>query len=189
MLMLAEAHFNHVFPDQDCRLHLADIREIDDKFNGSLFDLAISHSNFLNLFPADQLTMVLSGVSRLLRPGGIWVTDFCELSGELEEIDELVDLDNPTGVLRRRGRLVSGEGEYEVHWSGKNIDMTERYWLKNARAIMRSASKVGFHLIGRYEWSPNGASSKSTNESIEQLISVFSRGWEDGHERTENMED
>jgi SAM-dependent methyltransferase len=190
MINFAENHIRKNCPDRVCQLIQADIREIGEKNYDRQFDLAVSHFNFLNLFSADQLTPVFKGVWSLLRPGGAWMTDFCELTGELEDIQCSESTRKSEYCIRYSERFYSEEGIVEIRWVGEQFDMIERYWLKNTLAIRRSAEEVGFHVIFIKKRCLNKQSQSLNSDTfIHQLITIFVKSSGNGHPEPKNLED
>jgi SAM-dependent methyltransferase len=174
MLELAEQHFHKSCPGTVCPFYKVDICEIDNQSDIPQCELAVSHFNFLNLFAPEQLTSVFAGVKKLLRPGGIWVTDFCEAEGILEDFDESFVLNSSDQSLNRSRRYVSSGGYHSVRLTSKNIDISEKYWLKNTDSIVASASQLDFELVGCFEWDYQGKFQESVqSDSVRQLLGVF----------------
>jgi len=174
MLKLAREHFRSFCPEVDCPLYQVDIREVDEHKFESQFDIAVSHFNFLNLFAPEQLLDVFIGVRKLLRHGGVWVTDFCQATEILDDFDGEVGVEPSYPPVRRSRRFLQQEGCYAVRLSGKNIDITEKYWLKNLKSIVKAANQLNFKSVGIFEWEPNGGLWESAaKDPVTQLLAVF----------------
>jgi SAM-dependent methyltransferase len=172
MLKEATSYYKRVYQSREIDTYLIDICNVGDISADTLFDIAVSHFNFLNLFSPTQVVMVFNGVKRFLSPGGIWVTDFCEAKEVLEEFDETFLLEDGGDSARRERRR--DEGSYTIRLRGKNIDITERYWLENTDHIISAAKQTGFDLVGCFEWHPNGMlEGNSVGDPIRQLLCIF----------------
>lgn len=187
MLKLSEQYLQSNYLGINCLLYQADICRIEDQVPNAQFDLAVSHFNFLNLFAPEQLSKVFAGVRKLLRVGGIWVSDFSEANTVLENLDEEVALEMPFGNVQRSRRLISEEGCYAVCWLGKNVDFVEKYWLKNTKPIAHAARENGF-LMDCFEWDPNGRLQDIDScNSIHQFLGIFRLTGVDHDKSSQNM--
>ncbi len=191
MVNFAERHLRSNCPHQFYQLIQTDIRDIRDDCNDQEFDLAVSHFNFLNLFSVDQLTPVFKSVWSFLKPGGVWMTDFCEVTGNLGDVEWDDQVRDSSGCVRRREHFRPEEAYLEIYWVGKQIDMIERYWLKNRQAIRQSAKKVGFQqkILNQQQSICGKLDGEHSGALINRLITVFIKSSGHGHSEPKNLED
>jgi SAM-dependent methyltransferase len=152
MLRLADRTFRDA-AGSDCPLLLADIRSRDLP-RVKPFNLAVSHFNFLNLFPPEEREAVFQGVSRLVQPGGVWMTDFAEPVRTPDPVREEVSLEAGGIKLRKLGRFKQEAGCYEQRWRGPQLDARERYWFGLLEGLPPVAARTGWRLLAWRAWRP-----------------------------------
>jgi SAM-dependent methyltransferase len=173
MLKEATSYYKRVCQSGEVDTYLVDICNVRDVSADAPFDIAVSHFNFLNLFSPKQVVKVFTGVKRFLKRGRIWITDFCEAKELLEDFDETFRLESG-GDSARRERRHDQEGSYTIRLRGKDIDITERYWLENTSNITSAAKQTGFDLVGCFEWHPNGMLGETpVGDPVRQLLCIF----------------
>lgn len=160
MLKIAENNFAAAFPGKLCSLYLADIRK-SEQLVGSIhpFDVAVSHFNFLSLFSPNELKAIFHGVYRVVRRGGIWVTDYSSPRHPLPLVRETYDCGSNYGLLRKESRRDSTKELYEQHWIAKDIDISENYWFHFSETYESIAHSEGWLLIETAEWHPENRQS------------------------------
>lgn len=155
--------------------YLADILNPDSLPALPLFDIAVSHFNFLNLFAPEQRETVFRSVSRLVRPGGLWITDFAEPRFPPESVQETISL--PIGVLERKGQYNNLLECYDQHWQSPAFNSLERFWFGHRDAAPSLASQTGWHLCLRKAWQPYApdAAWNEPDDNDEVLVDVYER--------------
>jgi len=176
MLGLAEASF-HQATGRNCQLLLADIRCPDSLPPVRPFDVAVSHFNFLNLFPPSERPDVFTGVAKLVRPGGIWITDFAEPLRPPKNVREIVRLGSGAGALKRLGRFDAALRCYRQRWAGPGIDAVEVYWFGCSEQLSAIADQTGWRLLRRCRWTLGRLVRGQRHEqaTTETLVDIYRR--------------
>jgi hypothetical protein len=139
--------------------------------------VAVSHFNFLNLFPPTERPDVFTGVARLVRPGGIWITDFAEPLRPPKNVRETVQLGSGAGTLKRLGRFDAALQCYKQRWTGPGLDRTEVYWFRCAEQLNGIAERTGWRLVRRCRWTLGRPVPRQRNEhtATETLVDIYRR--------------
>ena len=173
--LLASARERLADKDKQPNIYLADILDPTSLPVLRPFDLAVSHFNFLNLFDQKQREEVFRSVARLVRPGGLWITDFSEPRAIPASVEETIHL--PDGILERKGQFNSQLGCYDQRWEGSVLSCVERFWFGHRGTVPSLALKTGWHLCLRKAWHPytSEAAWHEPGEGDEVFVDVYQR--------------
>ncbi len=171
MLRLAERNFRKA-TRKSCSLFLSDIRRQDSLPSVRAFDLAVSHFNFLNLFPPQEREAVFYGVAKLVRLGGVWITDFAEPLRPPTNVRQTVYVGPGASPLKRVGRFDPARQCYEQRWTGAALDRTEAYWFNSSNQLNNLAERTGWRLVRRCRWTPGR---RIQDADTERLVDIYQR--------------
>ncbi len=172
MLQLAERNFRDAV-GQGCPLFLADIRCVDSLPSIEPVDVAVSHFNFLNLFRPEEREAVFNGVAKLVRLGGVWMTDFPEPLRPPNQIRQTIDLGPEVDVLVQTGCFDPALQCYEQRLAGADVDTTEVYWFNCSNQLKGLAERTGWRFVRRCRWTPRRR--RAQNAEAETLVDVYQR--------------
>jgi SAM-dependent methyltransferase len=176
MLRLTERNFLQA-TGRNCPLFVADIRRQDSLPSVEPFDLAVSHFNFLNLFPPQEREAVFNGVARLVRLGGAWITDFAEPLRPPRNVRQTVDLGPGASPLKRVGRFDPPRQCYEQRWTVGGVDRTEVYWFNCSNQLNNLAERTGWRPVRRCRWTPGRPVGRRWTQDAETdtLVDIYRR--------------
>lgn len=137
----------------DSPLYHVDIRDERNLPDAHGFNFAVSHLNFLNLFPRGERVHLFRSVAQVVRPGGFWIADFSEPRSPPSACEEEITAGNLT--LKCRSYFLQDQNCLEQVWEGKNIECRERYWFGHAIEAQSIMAQSGWKLNQRLAWSPN----------------------------------
>lgn len=173
--LLASARERLADKGSQLEFYLADILDPTSLPVMPPFDLAVSHFNFLNLFNQKQREEVFRSVARMVRPGGLWITDFSEPFATPASIEETIHL--PTDVLKRKGQFNGQLGRYDQLWKSSRLTCVEQFWFGHRAAAPSLALRTGWRLCLRKAWHPYApkAAWQEPNKQDEVLVDVYLR--------------
>lgn len=172
MLTLARALFER--KNKQANLFLADITDPDSISALPPFDLAVSHFNFLNLFPPRQREILFRSVARLVRPGGFWITDFSDPCHAPK--DEIYMLTLASGeTLVRKGKYNTVLDFFQQDWQIPSHHIQECFWFGHRNLASSLAAGTGWNLRLRKAWHPNKFEEiwSDPNEKDEFFVDVY----------------
>lgn len=178
MLNLAHRRLLKASLEKKCRLLQADVRRLNQlKSLKSSFDLAVSHFNFPNLFPPQDLLPLFNGVAFVIQRDALWMMDHVMPHKPLPHINEAERLSVGNSVIIRSGRFDSKRSLYEQHWRVNELDIVENYWFHSPHKYEEVANLAGWKLKERFEWHPYETVDffAATKENSVRVISMYCR--------------
>jgi SAM-dependent methyltransferase len=129
--------------NDQCTLYLADVRDKQGlQAMSSLFDVAVARFNFLNLFRAADIAIVMASLAQLVRADGMLVTDFSE------ESNVPIDLQNAavTNLSNEKvpGTLETVERDHCQEWLGVSEPLHETYWSHSGEEVRHAGNQAGW---------------------------------------------
>jgi SAM-dependent methyltransferase len=159
--------------------YLADIRFIPS-FHEPLsgFDIAVSHFNFLHLFPTSDLTPIFHGVKSILLPGAIWAMDiFFPAMSNTGDKEVCSFTSEGAEHVSRTSIYFSSDRRYEQRWRIGELELVENYWLHDMESLRRSAEDAAWTLLSSWDWDPVNTASpwSGSTEGGERKVVLFKR--------------
>lgn len=141
------------------RIHLlrSDLRQPNPQLGkGGLFDIAVAHFNFFNLFPANEISVVLQRLAPYMQAGARLFTD-CASPALMPASarDQIVLADGELVEIVTQPDPVSATVARSYGFRGSQI--TERYWLHSNSTLKAAANSAGWQLESQYGWTPDRA--------------------------------
>ncbi|MEQ1789565.1 MAG: hypothetical protein ABL857_03885, partial [Rickettsiales bacterium] len=136
--------------------------------------LAVSHFNFINLFPPRQREKLFRSVASLVRPGGFWITDFSEPRHAPQDVIDTLKLSSGK-TLFRKGHYNIMQDFFQQDWQTPSHCIQERFWFGHYSSAAVLAKSTGWTLELRKSWHPyaHGAAWQDPGEHDEIWIDVY----------------
>lgn len=155
--MLQHAHAQEIEPQHRHRIRIVhhDIRLPSKRLMQSgLFNIVVAHFNFLNLFPQDEIVLILRQLSAWMVPGGRFFTDCAPPSLMPFELREQYQLAQQE-VVDVRIRPNPKSDSVEQTFSYKEQEFCAKYWLHSTGLLAAAAEQGGWSLEEARAWRPD----------------------------------
>jgi hypothetical protein len=121
---------------------------------GHPFDVAVAHLNFLNLFPASEISDVLRSLRSYMTEDARFFTDCASPTLMPEpDCDREVLADGTSVEVVTEPNVA--EGTVIRSYRFRRSEISEKYWLHSTRALKAAASLAGWRLESAFDWRPD----------------------------------
>lgn len=137
------------------RLVNCDLRKTSPALmTGRPFDVAVAHLNFLNLFPASEISEVLTSLGSYMAENARLFTDCASPTLMPEPGCDRETLADGTSVEVVTTPNVA-EATVTRSYRFRRSEISEKYWLHSTRALKTAASLAGWKLESVFDWRPD----------------------------------
>jgi SAM-dependent methyltransferase len=120
------------------------------------FPIVASHLFFPNLFPSDELGLLMLAIAKLLAPAGIWIADW--RTGMPETLPSRETIDIGGSDWTRANAFDPITGAFVQSWSVGSSRLEERFWNHELPEIEIAASRAGLRVLLKTLFSETPAS-------------------------------